>query len=196
MTDTQKKYIEIQNNSTYDFATFAGGCFWCLETPYINLPGVIEVFAGYSGGDFANPTYEQVYYGKTGHRESVQVFFDPKTVSYKELVKIFWYQIDPTDPGGQFSDRGEPYTTAIFYNSADQQKVAEESKDMLEKNGTYSKPIATKILEYKNFYLAEEYHQKYTIKNSGRYKTYEYLSGRKPYKDDIKPKLDGILNAS
>src|SRR5690625_3669410 len=142
-------------------ATFAGGCFWCMVEPFDERPGIKEVVSGYTGGTVANPTYEQVCSNTTGHVEAVQITYDPTVVSYKDLVELFWRQIDPTDPSGQFYDRGSSYKTAIFYHNEEQRKIALKSKEALEKSGCFNKPIATKILKATPFYQAEEEHQYY-----------------------------------
>lgn len=191
---SRDQYAQLSTDKSLKVATFAGGCFWCIEGPFEQIEGVKEAFSGFSGGNVENPTYEQVINGETGHRESVQVFYDPNLVDYETLVQTFWYQIDPTDPGGQFADRGEHYTTAIFYHDKDQKQIADTSKKMLNESGTYENEIVTKIVEFKNFYLAEDYHQDYYKKSEQRYKNYETLSGRKGYKDKIKETLDNILN--
>jgi methionine-S-sulfoxide reductase len=178
---TLKKYQELQKDPKLNRATFSGGCFWCLEGPFKQLDGVADVIAGYSGGHPENPSYEEVVSGTTGHRESVQVFFDPQKISYETLLETFFWQIDPTDPGGQFADRGEQYTTAVFYHDEKQLKDAENYLSKLSESGKYQKPIATKILPFKNFYPAEDYHQAYHLKNAERYKRYYNLSGRKDY---------------
>ncbi|MFQ5486455.1 MAG: peptide-methionine (S)-S-oxide reductase MsrA, partial [Desulfobacterales bacterium] len=142
-------------------ATFAGGCFWCMEHPFEKLKGIKAVISGYTGGHKENPTYVEVSSGTTGHEESVDVIYDSTQVMYQELLDIFWKQIDPTDAGGQFVDRGSPYRTAIFYHSEEQRKFAEKSKEKLEKSGRFKKPIVTEILPAGRFYRAEEYHQVY-----------------------------------
>lgn len=162
-------------------ATFAGGCFWCMVEPFDERPGIIEVISGYTGGTVENPTYEQVCSNTTGHVEAVQITYNPKIVTYKELVELFWQQIDPTDPGGQFHDRGSSYETAIFYHTEEQRKIAEQSKIQLEKSGRFSKPIVTPILEAKPFYKAEEYHQHYYKKNPAHYNAYKRGSGRQSF---------------
>jgi len=159
-------------------AIFGGGCFWCMEPPFEQVEGVIEVKAGYSGGDEVNPSYEQVSSGRTSHFEAVQVVFDPAKVSYRELVEVFWHQVDPTDEGGQFADRGNHYRTAIFVNSDEQRRVAEESKKALEQSGIFTRPVVTRILPAKPFYPAEEYHQDYYLKNVLHYSAYKVGSGR------------------
>jgi peptide methionine sulfoxide reductase msrA/msrB len=159
-------------------ATFAGGCFWCIEADFEKVDGVLEVISGYSGGDEEYPTYEEVAAGATGHAEAIQVIFDPSEVSYAELLDFFWRHVDPTDPGGQFVDRGAPYRTAIFYHDDEQRRLAEASKLELMEAGVFDKPIATEIVKFKNFYMAEEYHQDYYRTHELRYKHYRWNSGR------------------
>ena len=159
-------------------ATFAGGCFWCMEPPFEKLEGVHEVISGYSGGNEKNPTYEQVSSGSTGYLESIQIIYDTGKTSYEELLDTFWRQIDPTDSGGQFVDRGKQYRSAIFYHNETQKKLAEASKKKLEKSGKFDKPIVTEILSFKSFYPAENYHQKYYKKSPLKYKIYRSGSGR------------------
>lgn len=162
-------------------ATFAGGCFWCVEAAFDGVPGVVSAVSGYAGGKEENPTYEQVSSGKTGHYESVQVTFDPKKVSYDELLHIFWRQINPTDGDGQFADRGKQYRPAIFYHDEAQKAAAEASEKALAESGKFSDPIKVEILPFTIFYPAEKYHQDYHLKNPGRYNSYKTLSGRAPY---------------
>ncbi len=162
-------------------ATFAGGCFWCMEPPFEKLDGVTEVISGYTGGKKVNPTYEEVSYGGTGHLESVQIIYDPSKITYSDLLDVFWKQIDPTDPDGQFVDRGSQYRSAIFYYNDEQKSLAEKSKEELDKSGRYNKPIVTEIIEASTFYKAEDYHQDYYKKNPIRYKFYRYNSGRDQY---------------
>jgi len=162
-------------------ATLAGGCFWCMEHPFEKLEGVIDVVSGYTGGQEENPDYNEVAAGKTGHLEAVQILYDPSKVSYSKLLEVFWQQIDPTDPKGQFVDRGSQYTTAIFYHDEAQKELAQKSKAELEKSGRYEKPIVTKILKADKFYKAEEYHQDYYKENPIRYKYYRHHSGRDQY---------------
>ncbi len=159
-------------------AVFAGGCFWCMEPPFEEIDGVIDVKAGYTGGDVENPTYEQVTGGATGHYEAVQVVYDPDVVDYDELLNVFWRQIDPTDDGGQFADRGSQYFTAIFYLDDEQKEKAEESKKQLDASGVFDKPVMTAILPAVPFYPAEEYHQDYARKNVLPYSRYKTGSGR------------------
>ena len=162
-------------------ATFAGGCFWCMEQPIEEVDGVVDVVSGYTGGVTENPTYGQVVSGGTGHYEAVQVTFDPETISYETLLGIYWRQIDPTDAGGQFADRGDQYRTAIFYHDETQKKLAEESRRELEKSGKFDKLIATEILPARAFYVAEEYHQDYYSKYPLGYGAYKAGSGRESF---------------
>jgi peptide methionine sulfoxide reductase msrA/msrB len=144
-------------------ATFAGGCFWCMVAPFGREPGVKQVISGYTGGHKEAPTYQEVLDGSTGHFEAVQIAFDPALCPYAKLLDIFWQQIYPTDPGGQFHDRGESYRTAIFYHDENQRQLAEASKKALTERGKFDKPIATLILPASGFYPAEEYHQHYPL---------------------------------
>ncbi|HWK23310.1 MAG TPA: peptide-methionine (S)-S-oxide reductase MsrA [Ureibacillus sp.] len=164
-----------------EIATFAGGCFWCMVKPFDEQPGIESVVSGYTGGHIENPTYQQVCSETTGHLEAVQITFNPEVFPYEKLVETYWMLIDPTDAGGQFFDRGESYTTAIFYHSEEQRKIAEESKARLEQSGKFNKPIAVKILPAKPFYPAEEYHQQYYKKNPMHYERYHHGSGRAAY---------------
>ncbi|MGL4820603.1 MAG: peptide-methionine (S)-S-oxide reductase MsrA [Bacilli bacterium] len=159
-------------------ATFAGGCFWCMTKPFHLWRGVKSVVVGYTGGEKPNPTYEEVCTHATGHVEAVQITFDPSVMPYEKVMDTFWRQIDPTDAGGQFGDRGHSYTTAIFYHSEAQRVVAERSKRELEESGRFHKPIVTPILPAKPFYPAEEYHQDYYKKNGFHYSLYFQGSGR------------------
>lgn len=164
--------------NTYQQATFAGGCFWCMVTPFDEQPGIVSVVSGYTGGHKENPTYNEVCSETTGHYEAVQITFDPSVYSYSRLLETYWQQVDPTDAGGQFFDRGDSYRTAIFYHNEEQQRLAEESKQALEASGRFDKPIATQILPASAFYAAEEYHQGYHKKAPIRYKLYRQGSGR------------------
>jgi peptide methionine sulfoxide reductase msrA/msrB len=159
-------------------ATFAGGCFWCVEADFEKVDGVVEAISGYSGGKEENPTYEAVSSGRTGHTEAVQVVYDPQKVSYSELLDVFWRHSDPTDPNGQFVDRGSQYRPAIFYHDDEQKRLALASKEALEKSGRFDRPIATEISPLTEFYSAEEYHQDYYKKSKLRYKLYRSGSGR------------------
>lgn len=162
-------------------ATFAGGCFWCVESGFEHVPGVVEAVSGYTGGSVDNPTYRQVSSGTTGHLESVRVYYDPTVISYEGLLEAFWRMVNPTDGAGQFVDRGKQYATAIFYHDAKQKSVAEKSRDALAATGRYSRAIVTPIREAAAFYEAEEYHQDYYKKNPIRYNFYRYGSGRDQY---------------
>ncbi|MCB0344297.1 MAG: peptide-methionine (S)-S-oxide reductase MsrA [Bdellovibrionales bacterium] len=157
-------------------ATFAGGCFWCMEPPFDKIDGVISTTSGYTGGRVANPTYKQVSSGTTGHAEALQVKYDPKKVSYEQLLEVFWKNVDPTDGGGQFCDRGEQYRTAIFYDSDEQKQLAEKTKAAVEQK--YKIGIVTEITAASTFYPAEDYHQNYYQRNPIRYKYYRYSCGR------------------
>ncbi|MGN7939682.1 peptide-methionine (R)-S-oxide reductase MsrB [Virgibacillus sp. 6R] len=186
-------------NDKYELATFAGGCFWCMVQPFDELPGIESVISGYTGGEKENPTYEEVCSDTTGHVEAVQITFQPNLFPYEKLLELFWQQIDPTDAGGQFFDRGESYQTVIFYHNEQQRILAEQSKQELEESGRFSKPIVTKIVEAKPFYPAEEYHQDFYKKSTARYKQYRAGSGRdrfieQHWKQKDQNKLKKILN--
>jgi peptide methionine sulfoxide reductase msrA/msrB len=159
-------------------ATFAGGCFWCMEPPFEKLPGVIETVAGYTGGESPDPSYEEVSSGRSGYVEAVQVTYDPGKVGYGRLLDVFWRSIDPTDPAGQFADKGSQYRTAVFYHDPKQKQEAERSKKELDRSGRFDRPIATLILPAMAFYPAQEHHQDYYLKNPVRYKQYRRGSGR------------------
>lgn len=159
-------------------ATFAGGCFWCLEGPFDELDGVQATISGYSGGDVDNPTYEQVSAGGTGHAEVLQVTYDPTLISYEQLLNVFWRNIDPTTPDRQFCDKGHQYRPAIFYHDDAQRAAAEASLEALKANKPFKAEIKTEISAFKNFYAAEDYHQDYYLKNPIRYKFYRYNCGR------------------
>lgn len=172
---TDKMVAEGQKIQT---ATFAGGCFWCTESDFEKLSGVVKAVSGYTGGREENPSYKEVSSGTTGHVEAVQVFYDPSKTTYEELLDYFWKHIDPTDPKGQFVDRGPQYRSVIFFHNEEQKGLAETSKERLNKSGRFNKPVVTEILEFTRFYEAEEYHQDYYKKNPLRYKYYRYNSGR------------------
>jgi len=165
-----KQRIELET------ATFAGGCFWCIESDFEKVDGVVEVISGYTGGHKENPTYESVSSGETGHVEAVQVHYDPSKVTYKAILDIFLRHIDPTDPGGQFADRGSQYRTAIFYHNEEQRMVAEQSREELNIMGKFEKPVVTEIVQFSKFHRAEEYHQDY-------YKTVSYTHLTLPTSD-------------
>lgn len=159
-------------------ATFAGGCFWCMEPPFDKLEGVISTTPGYTGGTEKNPTYEQVSAGKTGHLEAIEVTYDPARVSYAQLLDVFWKNIDPTQNNGQFVDIGAQYRTAIFYHTEEQRRLALESRNRLQESRKFGKPIVTEIRPATEFYKAEDYHLGFYIKNPIRYKHYRWGSGR------------------
>ena len=159
-------------------ATFAGGCFWCMEPPFDKLQGVVSTTSGYIGGHTENPTYEQVSAGVTGHTEAVEVVYDPQQVSYEQLLDVFWKNIDPLTPDRQFCDRGSQYRAGIFYHNADQERLARASKRLLEESGRFDDPIVTEVAPATTFYPAEEYHQDYYQKNPLRYRVYRFGCGR------------------
>jgi peptide methionine sulfoxide reductase msrA/msrB len=176
-------------------ATFAGGCFWCTESDFEKLPGVAKVISGFSGGHVANPSYEAVSNGGTGHVESVQVYYDPDKISYKTLLNAFWRMVNPTDNAGQFVDRGEQYRTLIFYHTEEQKQQAELSRKSLNESGRYQAPVITEIRQFEAFYPAEDYHQDYYKKDAVRYQYYRFHSGRdeylkKTWGDDLHLKVD------
>lgn len=166
-------------------AMFAGGCFWCVEPPISQLKGVISVIPGYSGGHVKNPTYEQVCTGNTGHLEVIEVTYDENVIGYGEIVEVFWRQIDPTDEGGQFGDRGSQYKTAILYYDDEQKLIAEKSKKSISDLFNFDKPIATKIQKAGEFFPAEDYHHRYFEKNPFRYNMYKEASGRTKYIEEV-----------
>ncbi|MBT3310307.1 MAG: peptide-methionine (S)-S-oxide reductase MsrA [Gammaproteobacteria bacterium] len=169
------------NATAVEKAVFAGGCFWCMEPPFEKLAGVVDVVSGYTGGSVENPTYQQVISGGTGHLEAIEVTFNPNKIAYQTLVDTFWRQIDPTDDGGSFVDRGTQYRSAIFYLSEKQREVAEASKQALDQSGRYSSSVVTGIAPAKPFYSAEAYHQDYYKSNPLHYKRYRSGSGRDQY---------------
>jgi len=169
----------------FDVATFAGGCFWCVESDFEKVQGVVDVVSGYTGGVEKNPTYRDVSAGETGHLEAVQVRFDPTKVTYEALLDVFWRHVDPTDSGGQFVDRGLQYRTAIFYHTEEQRRMAEVSKQKLESSGRFTRPVATEILPFSVYYQAEDYHQDYYKRNPDRYKMYRRGSGRDQFLQSI-----------
>lgn len=169
---------------TTELATFAGGCFWCMVTPFEEMDGIISIVSGYTGGDYENPTYEEVCSGATGHYEAVQIIFEPNKFPYEKLLELYWCQVDPTDDGGQFHDRGEQYRTAIFYHTEAQRQLAEASKQKLAESGRFQNPIVTRILPAKTFYRAEEYHQDYHKKKPTHYKADRIKSGRDEFMEE------------
>lgn len=175
----------LMNDQHLEKATFAGGCFWCMEPFLEKIKGVKSVTAGYTGGHTKNPTYEEVCSGTTGHAEAVEVIFDPTVVSYSKILQIVWFNIDPTAVNSQFADHGTQYRSAIFYHNEEQKRLAEESKKALETSGKFDQPIATEIVPASIFYPAEEYHQDYYKKSSVRYNAYHQASGRERSLDKI-----------
>ena len=173
---TETSMMERSENTRT--AVFAGGCFWCTESDFEKVNGVIEVVSGYTGGHDDNPTYKEVSAGGTGHLEAVQVSYDPTRITYEELLDVFWHHVDPTDPGGQFVDRGSQYRSVIFYANEKERQLAEASKKRLANSGPFTKPIVTDILPLGTFYKAEDYHQDYYKRNPIRYKWYRSGSGR------------------
>jgi methionine-S-sulfoxide reductase len=177
--------LETSNMSqNTEKAYFAGGCFWCMEPPFEVLDGVLEATSGYMGGETENPTYEQVSMGNTGHAEVVEIEYDPNIITYRELLEVFWRNIDPTALNYQFADVGSQYRTEIFTVGPNQMEEALNSKDELEKSNKFDKPIVTAITEAPVFYIAEEYHQDFYKKQSARYKIYAEASGRKGFLED------------
>jgi methionine-S-sulfoxide reductase len=166
-------------------AVFAGGCFWCMQPPYDNAKGVVKTIVGYTGGSADDATYEKVSAHRTQHREAIEVTFDPAQISYDQLLDIFWRNINPTQADGQFHDIGLSYQAAVFYGNEDERKAAEASREKLGKSGRFSKPIVTEILPAKPFYPAEEYHQKYYLKNAADFEAYHVGSGRVSFLEKI-----------
>lgn len=175
----------VPDDGSLSVATFAGGCFWCVEAAFEEIPGVVAAVSGYSGGNEKNPNYKQVSSGSTGHTETVQVYYDRKLISYEGLLQGLWRTMDPTDANGQFVDRGQQYRPAIFYHNAEQQRLAEASKQALAESGRYDKPVVIEIAPLQAFYEAEDYHQDYYRKNPLRYKFYTYNSGRYQFIDEV-----------
>ncbi len=172
-------------SKNFEIATFAGGCFWCMEEAFEQIYGVIEVISGYANGNRESPSYEEVCSGVTGHYEAVQVKYDPSKVSYEELLAVFWMHIDPTDPDGQFADKGGQYRTSVLYHSEEQRKLAERTKRIIEESKIFGEPVVNRIEPFKNFYPAEEYHQDFYKKNPIRYCYYKTLSGREGFIKEI-----------
>ncbi len=170
-----------ENMKQYQRATLAGGCFWCMVGPFEQLPGVVKVVSGYTGGESKQPSYEEVCSGRSGHYEAVEITFDSSIIDYRNILAVFWQQIDPTDSGWQFADRGHSYKTAIFYHNEHQRLAAEESKTALQASKKFDRPIVTEILPACEFYPAEEYHQQYYCKQPVRYKMYRQGSGRESF---------------
>lgn len=186
LTIAQGSQASKEKPATLELATFAGGCFWCVLKPFHKYPGVKSVYSGYTGGSIKNPTYEQVSSKTTGHYEAVQIEYDPKLISYPDLLKGFWRVIDPTDGGGQFADRGSPYKPAIFYHSEAQRKQAEEAKTEIGNSEKFKgKKIQVEILRAKEFFRAEEHHQDFYRKNPEYYQRYYEGSGRKSFLEKL-----------
>lgn len=188
VADVQGDRVRIDRDGkreTLSVATFAGGCFWCVEDGLEIVPGVLSAVSGYSGGTEPNPTYEQVAFGQTSYTESVQVYFDPAVISYEGLLQAFWRVMDPTDNDGQFSDRGKQYRPVIFYHSEEQREAAERSRSALDKSGRFPDPVIIPIEPYTNFYMAEDYHQDFSRKNPLHYVFYTHGSGRGPFVEKI-----------
>lgn len=175
-----RRLLKINENQI-EKATFAGGCFWCMVKPFHEQPGIFDVVSGYIGGKTENPTYEEVCTQTTGHYEAVQITYDPMIFPYEKLLTLYWQQIDPTDEGGQFVDRGPSYQTAIFYHNEKQKTLAEQSKQRLDQSGRFTKPIVTPIIQATEFYVAEAYHQYFYLKNSQHYEGYRKSSGRNEF---------------
>ncbi|MFL6832375.1 MAG: peptide-methionine (S)-S-oxide reductase MsrA [Xanthobacteraceae bacterium] len=169
-------------------ATFAGGCFWCVEADFDKVDGVISTTSGYTGGNSANPTYEQVSHGGTGHAEAVEIVYDPAKVSYNQLLDVFWHNIDPLAKDRQFCDHGDQYRSAIFYHGEEQRSLAQAAKAAVEKR--FKQPVATEIVPAGRFYKAEEYHQDYYMKNPIRYKFYRFNCGRDARLEELWGKKD------
>ena len=168
----------VHSAPTMAKAYFAGGCFWCMEEAFEKVDGVIAVVSGYMGGTAANPTYEQVSAGRTGHAESIEVTYDPTKVTYQKLLDAFWRNVDPVTPNAQFCDHGNQYRSAIFYTTDEEQRLSEESKSKIEQSKRLPAPIVTQLIKASTFYQAEDYHQDYYKKNPLRYKYYKYTCGR------------------
>ena len=173
--------VMADSDINLEIATFAGGCFWCMEPPFDKLDGVVSTVSGYMGGEELNPTYKEVSAGRTGHAETVQITFDASKVTYRKLLEVFWMQIDPTTPDRQFVDVGRQYRSAIFYQNEEQRRLAEESRKEMENSGRFGAPIVTEIVPAGTFWPAEDYHQDYYMKNPLRYKFYRFGSGRDQY---------------
>ena len=173
------------NNEQLEKATFAGGCFWCMQPFFDRLKGVKKTVVGYTGGHTQNPTYEEVSSGQTGHAESIEVTYDPKEVTYNQIINVYWHNIDPTQFNGQFVDEGTQYRTVIFYHNEEQKRIAEQSKKELGVSGKFDKPIVTAIEPAGTFYPAEDYHQEYYQKSPFRYNMYHAGTGREGYKEKV-----------
>ena len=174
-------YAAENSKGKAEKATLAGGCFWCMQPVFDKLEGVLPTTVGYTGGVTPRPTYEQVSTGRTGHAEAIEVIYNPQKISYAELLDHFWRSIDPTDPRGQFADKGSQYRTAVFYHDDTQKRLAQESKEKLAQSGKFERSIATEIVPASEFFPAEGYHQKYYVKNAGHYALYKTGSGREGF---------------
>lgn len=174
-----------ENETGLKKATFAGGCFWCVESDFEKVEGVVDVVSGYTGGQTENPTYQEVSGGGSGHVEAVQVIYEPEKVSYKQLLEVFWRHVDPTDNGGQFVDRGRQYRTAVFYEDEEQKRIAEESREAVNRSGRFEKPVVTEIIKLNKFFPAEEYHQDFYKKDPMRYRQYRLGSGRDRFLKEV-----------
>ena len=174
-----------ENETGLKKATFAGGCFWCVESDFEKVEGVVDVVSGYTGGETENPTYQEVSGGGSGHVEAVQVIYEPEKVSYKQLLEVFWRHVDPTDNGGQFVDRGRQYRTAVFYEDEEQKRIAEESREAVNRSGRFEKPVVTEIIKLNKFFPAEEYHQGFYKKDPMRYRQYRLGSGRDRFLKEV-----------
>jgi peptide-methionine (S)-S-oxide reductase len=176
--NAQAQVGQTAGEARLEKATFAGGCFWCMEPPFDELKGVVSTTSGYTGGHKKNPTYEEVSGGRTGHAEAVEVVYDPNKIGYTQLLDVFWHNIDPVTANRQFCDEGNQYRSAIFYHNEEQKRLAEQSKKALEASGRFKQPIVTEIVPASEFYPAEDYHQDYYRKNPIRYKFYRFTCGR------------------
>ena len=182
------------NCKSYHIATFAGGCFWCTASAFDGQKGIVSLESGYIGGQEAHPTYEQVCTGKTGHYEAVRITYDPDSIAYSELLSMFFAQIDPTDDGGSFIDRGPQYRSAVFYYTDEQKQAAESAVETINRSGLFERPVATKVLPSREFFPAETYHQGYHKKNPVRYKYYRAASGRDIFIDQHKKDYGRLLH--
>ncbi|MEN8205352.1 MAG: peptide-methionine (S)-S-oxide reductase MsrA [Pseudomonadota bacterium] len=178
-------------NTPYETAIFAGGCFWCMEPPFDKLDGVISTTSGYTGGNKEDPTYKEVSRGRTGHTEAIQIVYDPARIGYEELLNEFWHNIDPTNANGQFCDRGSQYRSEVFYQNAKQEKLAKQSKAALIELKPFTAPVVTGVTQASVFYPAEDYHQDYYQKNPVRYKFYRYGCGRDKRLEELWGKASG-----
>lgn len=186
--EVNPQYADLQNRQDLAVATLAGGCFWCMEGPFEAMEGVEEAIVGYAGGAEERPSYAQVTSGETGHREGVQIFYDPEKITFQEILEQYWWQIDPTDAGGQFADRGAHYTTAVFYHTEEQRLEVERQIAELAQSEKYEQPIVTEVFPFSSFYPAEDYHQNFYQKSSEYYQQYKKGSGRADYIEAMQEK--------